>query len=245
LLKHTLLPFLVKNQELFDQLTYDTDITGTASLTVQIKPVSVVPLGAKWSIDDGVNWMLSGETITDLTDGNYTIIYTQVLGWYKPLNQTISIEEGQASSVTASYRLAQGTATLIVDIKPSKVKAAGAMFKLNEGNWQNTTGFPLILDSGNYFLSFKEIPGWLTPDKIDFELNENVTELKTGQYYLLGDADSNQTVDLSDMIKIQQVLVGIAHDDLPDNAKVLDLSLDGTLGIADVIKILQNISAQN
>jgi len=225
--------------------TYESEITGTASLTVQIKPYSIVPLGAKWSIDDGENWQFSDDIITGLTAGNYTIIFTQVLGWYKPLNQTISIEEGQALSVTASYRLAQGSATLIVDIKPSKLKTAGAMFKLNDGNWQNATGLPLILDSGNYILTFKDIPGWLTPDRIDFELNENATELKTGQYYLLGDADSNLTVNLTDLIKIQQVLIGIVHDDLPDNKKVLDLSLDGVLGIADVIRILLNISAHN
>ena len=43
------------------------------------------------------------------------------------------------------------------------------------------------------------------------------------------------------MIKIQQVLTGVPHD-LPDKLDVLDLSLDGVLGISDVIKVFQNIS---
>ena len=73
-------------------------------------------------------------------------------------------------------------------------------------------------------------------------MDENATEIIIGQYYLYGDADSNEIVDLADMIKIQQVLTGVPHDDLPEKLDVLDLSLDGVLGISDVIEVFQKIS---
>jgi hypothetical protein len=115
----------------------------------------------------------------------------------------------------------------------------GAQWKLDDGDWQSATSS--MVESADYLLSFSQIPGWRTPDSIEIGLDEKATELIIGQYYLYGDADSNEIVDLADMIKIQQVLTGVPHD-LPDNLDVLDLSLDGALGISDVIKVFQNIS---
>jgi hypothetical protein len=218
---------------------YESEETGSASLTVSIKPDSVVSSGAMWSIDDGDEWISSDDTISDLDAGDYTIKFKRVSGWRKPKSQTVSIEEGEDSSTTGTYRVSQGTATLIVDIKPSQVKAMGAQWKLDDGDWQSTTSS--MVESADYLLSFSQIPGWRTPDSIEIGLDENATELIIGQYYLYGDADSNEIVDLADMIKIQQVLTGVPHD-LPDKLDVLDLSLDGALGISDVIKVFQNIS---
>ena len=68
------------------------------------------------SIDDGDEWISSDDTISDLDADDYTIIFKRVSGWRKTKSQTVSIEEGEDSSITGTYRVSQGTATLIVDI---------------------------------------------------------------------------------------------------------------------------------
>jgi hypothetical protein len=95
---------------------YESEETGSASLTVSINPDAVVSSGAMWSIDDGDEWISSDDTISDLDADDYTIIFKRVSGWRKTKSQTVSIEEGEDSSITGTYRVSQGTATLIVDI---------------------------------------------------------------------------------------------------------------------------------
>jgi hypothetical protein len=214
----------------------------SGSLTVKIDPDGASQAGAEWTINGGTNWMKSNQTLSDIDEGDYLLQFKRVRGWRKPKDQTITIVAGEETTVNGNYRLAQGSATLLVDVKPSQAKTEGAMFKLEDGEWQSPTGMPIMVDSGDYLLTFKDTTNWVAPKNIDLGLDENATELITGQYLLYGDADGNEIVDIKDMIRLQQTLVGLSSDSLPEKPDVLDLSSDGVLGIADVIIFFQKIA---
>ena len=60
------------------------------------------PSGARWSID-GTEWKNSGETITGLPTGVYTVLFNEVNGWTKPANRNAAVNKDQLTVADVQY----------------------------------------------------------------------------------------------------------------------------------------------
>jgi hypothetical protein len=151
----------------------------TGSLTVTIEEPA--PTGAQWQVDGG-GWNNSGETQTGLTDGNHTLSYKNITGWTKPANYTVTISAGEEQTVSGKY--VQQTGSLTVTIEPSDAVAAGAQWRVGDGDWvdsgETQTGIPV----GSQTILFKDVSGWSLPEEGSVEILNDETLTATGTYTL-------------------------------------------------------------
>jgi hypothetical protein len=212
-------------------------LPGTAgSLQTDIRPETA---SAKWQVDGG-EWQESGAIVTGLREGGHTVTFSRLSGWFKPAEQTVSITAGETSVITGTYQTAQGSGSLTVEISPSQAGSAGAMWNLDDGEWQESGHMMSNLDAGDYVVNFKKISGWLTPEAVPAAVKDAGNEIVTGNYLLYGDADGNGEISLGDLLVIQKVLVGMKPN-LPERFEVVDVSSDGVLGMTDSFIIFQYI----
>ena len=125
----------------------------TGSLRVFISPAAAVTAGAQWQVDGGT-LQNSGTTLTNLAFGNHTVSFASVRGWVDPANQTITIHDNSAASVTGS---------LLVTISPAAAVTAWAQWQIDGGMLQSSGATVTNLSVGNYTVSFIAISGWKTP----------------------------------------------------------------------------------
>ncbi len=91
----------------------DQAITVTKDATVTVEKTCVRhtgnvcvnitgPSGARWSID-GTEWNNSGETITGLPTGVYTVLFNEVTGWTKPAERNATVRKDQLTAIDVQY----------------------------------------------------------------------------------------------------------------------------------------------
>jgi hypothetical protein len=80
-------------------------LSNKGSIKVDIHPESAVQDGAMWSIDNGLTWRESGEEVSGLTFGDYTITYKDLEGWVKPEVISTSIENDSLITENGYYNL--------------------------------------------------------------------------------------------------------------------------------------------
>jgi hypothetical protein len=110
----------------------------------------------KWSIDGGLTWHDFNYEIK-VEIGTYEIIFNELTGYKTPEHQTVTIETGILTEITANYIQYGG---LIVN---SNNAPEGAQWRLeNDQTWYNF-GTPLTLIPGTYNIIFKDVSGYITP----------------------------------------------------------------------------------
>jgi len=72
------------------------------SLIVVIAPLMAAESGAMWRVEYGP-WKRNGEFIPDLPVGIHTIEFQDIMGWIKPENQKVMIENGQTHTINGFY----------------------------------------------------------------------------------------------------------------------------------------------
>ncbi len=77
-------------------------------VSVSIDPSPVRDEGAKWALDGGT-WNASGTTLDKVSPGTHTITYAAVNGWTSPVASTITVSEGQLSTMSPLYTLTLGS----------------------------------------------------------------------------------------------------------------------------------------
>jgi hypothetical protein len=82
-------------------------------LQVNILPADAVTAGAQWSVDGPLPMRDSG-TYTALAVGTHTVYFTTVGGWTTPLDQQVTIFEGQWTTNYGTYVLSGTSPTLAV-----------------------------------------------------------------------------------------------------------------------------------
>ena len=116
---NTVLQFGFQDDASYLGLDYITVVPAQSGLAgplqVTITPAAAVTAGAQWQVDEGT-LQNSGATITNLAAGNHTVSFTSVSGWNTPANETLTITNGAATTVTGVYALA---AANLADIKLS------------------------------------------------------------------------------------------------------------------------------
>jgi len=159
--------------------TSGTYIQHVGSLTVTISPAGAVAAGAQWSID-GVNWNNSGVTLNNLPVGAYTVQFSTIANWDKPANQNINITKDTNTPVTGTYVPSVGSLTFTIE--PAGAIAAGALWRVDGGAWQNSGDTVNDLPVGVHVVSFFDILNWDTPADQNVDILSGATTSTTGTY---------------------------------------------------------------
>lgn len=100
----------------------------TGSLEVYIEPLAARDAGARWRLTSGpdTGWKTSDTPITGIPVGNYTVEFSNITGWIKPANASVSINKDVTTSISRTYtRLLPSVVTLEVE----KIGQTSAMLR--------------------------------------------------------------------------------------------------------------------
>ena len=96
----------------------------TGSLAVTISPQGAIDAGAKWRRAGTGTWQNSGATETGIPVGQHTVEFSDVAGWTKPGNQTVTISNGQTTNTSGTYVQQIGSLT-VTDQSPGGDRCGG------------------------------------------------------------------------------------------------------------------------
>ncbi|NCC50956.1 MAG: VWA domain-containing protein, partial [Spartobacteria bacterium] len=160
----------------WDKWTHCATLRGNASFTsnglgrldnppmlrVTIFPPEVVAQGARWRLADSGVWHDNGYVLTDGLDaGPDTIIYLPVPGWSTPDDTQIILSNNLLTSVDVTYTQ---NGLLEVQLSPAAAVLAGAQWRVDGGEWQNSGAVVADLTPGQHYVEFRDIAGWTIPE---------------------------------------------------------------------------------
>jgi hypothetical protein len=93
----------------------------TGSLSVTIGPATADAAGAQWRVQGGV-WNGSGDTVTDLPEGQVAVEFSTLSDWYTPASRYATITANQTTTFTVNY--AQQAVKPVVSIKAADPRAS-------------------------------------------------------------------------------------------------------------------------
>ena len=152
----------------------------TAGLQVTLLPAVAVAAGAKWSVDGGNTWQISGTTVTGVAVGSQTVSFSTVSGWTSPQSQLVTITAGGTTTITGIY--VQQTGSLQVTLTPAGAISAGAQWNVDGGAWQNSDDTVAGLPVGNHIVNYKSVAGWASPASATVTIAYNATTNLTAIY---------------------------------------------------------------
>ena len=149
------------------------------SLSATIEPGEAVTAEAKWRIDGG-EWQNSGDVVSGLPTGTHTVQFSNLSGWDKPDDQSLSVTQNKTTITTGKY--IRQTGSLSATISPTEAIAAGAQWRVNNGEWQ-VSGHELSgLPVGTYTVQFRHISGWNHPADKTVSVTQGNTVNISGEY---------------------------------------------------------------
>lgn len=111
----------------------------------------------KWSIDDGITWYDFNYEIK-VEIGTYEIIFTEEPAYKTPEPQTITIETGILTEITANY-IHYGGLLVNSSNAPNEAK-----WSINQTTWYNFGETISEIEPGTYTIYFNSIDGYKTPE---------------------------------------------------------------------------------
>jgi hypothetical protein len=152
------------------------------SLQVAINPAGAVNGGAQWQVDGGT-FQNSGNVVSNLAAGAHTISYSAVTGYVTPTNQTLNINPGGTTNITATY-VALGAVS--VSINPTNAVNAGAQWALDGGAFQNSGVIVSNVALGSHSISYLPTAGFITPSNVTVTVISGQTTNVNATYVALG-----------------------------------------------------------
>ena len=149
------------------------------SLQVTINPQGAIDAGAQWRIDIG-DWQNSGATVGNLPVGNHTVSFKAIDGWNTPEDEPVDIGAGATTCLTKSYT--RQTGSLIVNLYPQEAVCAGAQWRIDGGDWQDSGKTVTGLIVGDHIISFGAIDGWDPPGDKSVPIANGTTTTDNGTY---------------------------------------------------------------
>jgi cold shock CspA family protein len=107
---------IIKDNDSSATMTYEEMPEETGAISVRLYPDEAT--GAQWKVDQS-SWQNSGETVPNLSEGDYTVSFKPVFGWVTPPDQTITVTANETNEITALY-----TQTLLAGWE-TKITATG------------------------------------------------------------------------------------------------------------------------
>jgi len=133
------------------------DIQSSGALKVNLTPQAAIDAGAQWKVDGG-SWQDSGATVSGLSAGDHLIEFKTITGWNEYEDYTVTITAGYITTLTVPYSLESGS--LKVNLTPQTAIDAGAQWKVNGSEWQDSGATVSGLMPGDHLVEFKTISGW-------------------------------------------------------------------------------------
>ncbi len=154
-------------------------------VTVTISPAGAVSAGAQWRLTSGPDtaWKASGDTVSSLPTGDYTVEFNAISDWDSPVSQTVTVTKDATASVTGAYVRHVGSVT--VTISPAGAVLAGAQWRLNTGPdtaWKDSDDTVSALPTGDYTVEFSTISDWDAPVSQTVTVTKDATASTTGTY---------------------------------------------------------------
>jgi len=148
------------------------------ALTVTIGPPEVVSAGAQWRVGEG-QWFDSGQTQSGIPVGNQTITYKEVAGWSLPGETSVTILNEQTVTVSGTYTQQIGHLKVIIQSPAPD----GAQWRIDGGEWVDSGETISGLSAGTHIVSYKTIPGWISPEDDTVEITDSsLTEITSRLY---------------------------------------------------------------
>jgi hypothetical protein len=149
-------------------------------LQISFEP-DTVPPEARWRVSGNTNWFGSGEVVTNLSYGDHDVEYSTVQWWKAPSDETIKIEADDPISLTRLWTKLPEPLTITGLLSPAAAIGEGAKWLLDGA--EHASGDSVLVNSGQYQVSFKAIDGWLTPMEMAVDVSTNGSVTVTGLYY--------------------------------------------------------------
>ncbi|NLH18021.1 MAG: hypothetical protein GX455_15705, partial [Phycisphaerae bacterium] len=151
----------------------------TGALQITIAPQGAIDAQARWRVDGGA-WQLSDAVVGGLAVGGHAVEFNAITGYDSPGGQTVQVQNGQTTTLTATYILHTGSIT--VTIVPQGAIDAGAYWRADNGPWRGsgTTLTPVAI--GWHEIEYLPISGWTTPTAQNILVQKDATTATTGTY---------------------------------------------------------------
>ena len=154
-----------------------------------ITPQAACEGGAAWRLTSGYDtaWHQSGETVSNVVPGAYTVRFQHIGGWAEPADRVITVISGVTTNLSAMYYVDGG---LSCTIEPQEACDGGAVWRLTSGsdtNWHGSAEVVTNLEPGNYTVTFQHLDGWVeSPDQAIAVVSAQ-TNVLSCKYYLVGE----------------------------------------------------------
>jgi len=158
-----------------------THIMQTGYLRVTISPSGAVNAGAKWRRTGTSTWRSSGTTESGIPVGQYSVEFSDVAGWTKPANRTVTISNGQTTTATGTYVFQTGS--LRVTIGPQGAIDAGAKWRrTGTSTWRDSGATEQGIPVGQYTVECSSASGWTKPANQPVAISDGQTTDASGTY---------------------------------------------------------------
>ncbi|MCG2754103.1 MAG: hypothetical protein L6247_00790, partial [Desulfobacteraceae bacterium] len=153
------------------------DDKGLRNITIRILDQSGNIAGEEILVDLGKIWKGTSKTFA-LQPGAYKAVAQAV-----DTGGNTSKERSEQFLIEAVGETdEQKFGALIVTIAPEVVFSAGAQWKVDGGDWQNSGATVSNLSVGKHTIEFKDIAAWAKPGNQEIEIKESQTSEATGTY---------------------------------------------------------------
>ena len=103
------------------------------ALLITLAPTEAVSAGARWRLDNAGPWYDNTVGPVACSAGLHQVTYATAGGWTAPAAETVTVPPGRTIQLARSYVLKTGS--LMVQIEPAAVAAAGARWRVRGGPW--------------------------------------------------------------------------------------------------------------
>ncbi len=154
----------------------------TGSIRVNINPSAVRDAGARWRRTGTSTWRTSGSTESGLPIGNYTVEFNTISGWNKPNNASVSVSNGQTTTITREYE--QQTGSLRINLDPPDARSAGAQWRrVGTATWRDHGATENNIPIGSYSVEFQSLSApWISPATLPISITHQSTSTHAVRY---------------------------------------------------------------
>ena len=152
------------------------------SLTVIINPAGAVSAGAQWRVDNGL-WQDSGSTLRTVSQGEHMVTFKAVIGWTAPQDQLVIIMPKKINTATGIY-LSQtaNPGSVQVFITPAGAVNAGAQWRIDNGNWNDSGAAVDGITEGKHVITFSAVYQWVKADDQVITVSASTPNTASGTY---------------------------------------------------------------
>ena len=151
----------------------ETPSQANGSLRVLIQPSGAVGAGALWRLLNYSerDWYRSGETVSGIPPGRYTVEFLDMPGWNSPPPLDVAIVRGRVAMIQAVYREQKGQLTVAIRPREATYELPAPVFdqrwhRVGSSTWYAAGETEYNVPAGTYNVEFMDIFGWIRPGDI-------------------------------------------------------------------------------